>query len=173
MNLLARNMLHPIPYQNLIRIPKNATEVQTELLTLFLKTNFPIERLCGRTRGHCMTNMMIYTMLSQGKGTGCLCFDLCGPARDNHEGHEFQGTERNKLWGTAPWIFRGQAWGPLGQLQEHSYALLLKCSLRAIASFVLKMCGHENGRLLREVSLLNLRIRTRYVLDVSRHRQRP
>ena len=43
----------------------------------------------------------------------------------------------------------------------------------AIASFVLKMCGHENGRLLREVSLLNLRIRTRYVLGVSRHRRRP
>ena len=117
-----------------------------------------------------MTNMMIYTMLSQGKGTGCLCFDLCGPARDNHEGNEFQGTERNELGETVPGIFRGQAWG---QLQEHSYALLLKCSLRAIASFVLKMCGHENGRLLREVSLLNLRIRTRYVLDVSRHRQRP
>ena len=69
----------------------------------------------------------LYHALPREKGQD-VCFDLCGPARDNHEGHEFQGTERNKLWGTVPWIFRGQAWGPRGQLQEHSYALLLKIS---------------------------------------------
>ena len=116
-------MLHPIPASKK-RIPENATKVGTELKTLFLKTNFPIERLCGRTRGHCMRNMMIYTMLSQGKGTGCLCFDLCGPARDNHEGHEFQGTERNKLGGQ----FQGSLGDKLGDLEDSSRSSVMLCS---------------------------------------------
>ena len=54
-----------------------------------------------------------------------VCFDLCGPARDNHEGHEFQGTERNKLGGTVPGILRAQAFDH----EDSSRSSVMLCSL--------------------------------------------